>query len=348
MKDFFIADRLIAPGLPCYIIAELSANHGHDYEKAVKLVYAAKEAGADAIKLQTYRPETMTLNLDYPWFKIQGTLWDQQSLYALYEKAFTPWEWHEPLQRLCEQLDLDFFSSPFDASAVSFLEKLNIPVYKIASFEMIDFPLIQKAANTQKPLIISTGMATLEEMDETVQYVQNLGAPVALLKCNSSYPSPPQEMHLRDIQFLAQRFKVPIGLSDHTMGFTAAIAAVTLGACIIEKHITLSRQDNTADAEFSTEPDEFKQMVDAIREVEKTLIPRDQPGPTQNELASRALRRSLFYIQDVDSESVLNESHFKALRPANGLAPKFATEIIGKKLNKSVKKGHPVQWDDFA
>lgn len=338
----------IGPGHPLYIIAELSANHGQDFDTALKLVDAAAEAGANAIKLQTYTPDTMTLDSDLPWFCIQGTLWDQQRLYDLYKEAYTPWEWHAPLQERCRERGLDFFSSPFDASAVDYLENLDVPAYKIASFELVDLPLIRKAAETGKPLIISTGMGTLDEIEAAVKTARKYGSgQVALLKCNSSYPAPPEEMFLQDIAYLHKRFEVPVGLSDHTLGPEIALAATALGGCILEKHLTLSRAMPTADAAFSMEPAEFKALVQALRNVEKALGTARIPEPTAAEQASRALRRSLFVVQDLAAGTVLSPEHIRALRPGLGLPPGQWDAVLGRRLKTAVVTGTPLNWDLF-
>jgi pseudaminic acid synthase len=336
----------IGQGHPLYIIAELSANHGQDFETAMQLVDAAAEAGANAIKLQTYTPDTMTLDSDLPWFCIQGTLWDQQRLYDLYQQAYTPWEWHAPLQKRCREKGLDFFSSPFDASAVDFLENLAVPAYKIASFELVDLPLIRKAAETGKPLIISTGMGTLDEIEAAVKTARKYGSgQVALLKCNSSYPAPPEEMHLQDIHYLQTRFDLPVGLSDHTLGPEIALAATALGANILEKHLTLSRQNPTADAAFSMEPAEFKALVQALRNVEKAIGAPRIPMPTVAEQASRALRRSLFVVQDLPIGTLLRQEHIRALRPGLGLPPGDWESVLGRRLKTAVVSGTPLSWD---
>ncbi len=273
MMGFKIGERLIGPGSPVYVVAELSANHNQDFDQAVRIIQAAKDSGADAVKIQTYTAETITLRCDREEFRIGGgTLWDGRTLFELYNEAFTPWEWQPKLKQAANDLGMELFSSPFDDTAVDFLEKMNVPAYKLASFELVDIGLIRKMAKTGKPLILSTGMATIEEIDEAVQVARQAGAKqIALLKCTSAYPATADDMNLHTIPELAKRFDVPVGLSDHTMENTAAVAAVTLGACIIEKHITMSRSLKGPDSEFSLEPQEFKATVDAIRTTERAL-----------------------------------------------------------------------------
>src|SRR5215471_6456836 len=300
MQFLNISGRQIGLGRPTYIVAEMSANHSHMYEQAVELVRAAREAGADAIKLQTYTPDTLTIDSTTDYFRIgKGTVWEGKNLYELYGEAYTPWEWQPKLKTVAEELGLDCFSTPFDDSAVDFLENMKVPAHKIASFELVDSGLLRKVAVTGKPVIMSTGMATLAEIDEAVRTLREAGCTqLALLKCTSAYPSPPEEMNLRTISHLSNAFGVPVGLSDHTLGFSVPVAAVTLGACIVEKHLTIRRSDGGPDAAFSLEPPEFKAMVDAVRVTEKAL------GGTNYEVgkaeaASRAFRRSLFVVEDV-------------------------------------------------
>src|SRR5215471_18005798 len=259
-----IGQRTIAPGHPAYVIAEVSANHGQKFDQAVAIVRAAKNAGADAVKLQTYTADTMTIACSRPEFLIKGTLWQGRNLHDLYGEAHTPWEWQPRLQEVARELSIDLFSTPFDATAIDFLESMNVPAYKLASFELVDIPLIRKMAKTGKPLIMSTGMATVEEIEEAVRTASEAGATqIALLKCTSAYPAPAEEMNLRTIPELARRFGVPIGLSDHTMGIAVPVVSVSLGASLIEKHLTLSRSVSGPDSTFSLEPQEFKVMVEA-------------------------------------------------------------------------------------
>ena len=337
-------------GSPVYIIAEMSANHNQDFDQAVKILKAAKESGADAVKLQTYTPDTITIDSDKEPFKIKGgTLWDGRILYDLYKEAYTPWEWQPKLKVVADKLKLDLFSTAFDKSAVDFLEKeVNVPIHKIASFEIVDIPLIEYMASTGKPLIISTGMATLEEIEEAVQAARSAGAEqIALLKCTSAYPAPPEEMNLRTIPDMIEKFSLPVGLSDHTLGIAVPIAAVALGACIVEKHFTLSRNDPGLDNAFSLEPDDFKQMVIAVRTVEKALG-KVNFEPTEKEKASRVFRRSLFVVKDIKAGEVFTEDSIRSIRPGKGLPPKYLKDILGKKASRNIEKGTPMEWKHIS
>ncbi|MHC4201978.1 MAG: pseudaminic acid synthase, partial [Planctomycetota bacterium] len=268
-----IGARRVGPGRPVYLVAEMSANHGRDFDRAVRIVRAAREAGADAVKLQTYTPDTMTIDSDSELFRIgKGTIWEGRRLYELYTEAMTPWDWQPKLKELADEIGIDLFSTPFDHAAVDFLEEMDVPVYKVASFEVVDIPLLRKIASTGKPVIMSTGMATLAEIDEAVRTLRDGGAgSLAILKCTSAYPAQPEEMNLRAIPYLAEAFDCVAGLSDHTLGIAVPVAAVALGACIVEKHFTLSRRDPGPDSAFSMEPAEFRSMVDAVRAVERAL-----------------------------------------------------------------------------
>lgn len=341
-----IGNRTIGPGNPAYVIAELSANHNQDFDQAVKIIQAAKEAGADAVKLQTYTPDTITIRSQREEFRIRGgTLWDGRTLYDLYSEAYTPWDWQPKLKQIANQLGIDLFSSPFDATAVDFLQKMDVPAYKVASFELVDIPLVQKMARTGKPLIISTGMATLEEIDEAVQSARATGArEIALLKCTSAYPALPDEMNLRTIPELSHRFNVPAGLSDHTMGIAVPVAAVALGACIIEKHLALSRSQKGPDSAFSLEPHEFKAMVDAVRVAERSLG-EVHFGPGTHEASSRVFRRSLFIVQDIKRGQSFSEENLRSIRPAHGLHTRHLPEVVGKRAVRDIERGTPLTWD---
>jgi pseudaminic acid synthase len=341
-----IGRRNVGPEDPVYIVAELSANHNRDFEDAVRIVRAAKDAGADAVKLQTYTPETITISSDREEFRIGGgTIWDGRTLHDLYAEAYTPWDWQPRLKKLADDLGMDLFSSAFDATAVDFLEEMGVPAHKVASFELVDIPLIQKMARTGKPLIMSTGMATVEEIEEALQSARQAGATqIALLKCTSAYPGPAEEMNLRTIPEMARRFAVPVGLSDHTMGIEAPVAAVALGACIIEKHLTLSRSTPGPDSAFSLEPQEFKAMADAVRTAEKTLGSVNF-GVSAHEHASRAFRRSLFVVEDVRQGEVFTSSNVRSIRPGHGMHPRHLSEVLGKKAAQSIKRGTPLTWD---
>lgn len=341
--------REIGPGRPVYIIAELSANHGQDFEQAVRIVRAMKAAGVDAVKVQTYTPDTLTIQSDKEYFQIRGgTLWDGRTLYDLYREAYMPWEWQPRLQALADELGLDFFSTPFDATAVAFLESLDVPAYKVASFELVDLPLIRAAARTGKPLLMSTGGASREEIGEAVDAARGAGCTqLALLKCTSAYPALPEGMNLRTIPDLAAKLGAVAGLSDHTLGTTVAVAAVALGACVVEKHLTLSRRVPGPDAAFSLEPDEFKAMVEAIRTTEKALGGVTY-GVAADEAKSRAFRRSLFVVKDVKAGEVFTEENVRSIRPAHGLHTRHLSEILGRNAAQDIERGTPLRWEHVA
>jgi pseudaminic acid synthase len=344
-----IGRHTIGDGGPTYIIAEMSANHGQSLDQAVEIVRAAKAAGANAVKLQTYTPDTITIDCANEYFQIgDGTIWKGKNLYQLYGEAYTPWEWQPELKKIANDLGVDLFSTPFDATAVEFLERMDVPAYKIASFEMIDLPLLRQIVRTGKPIIMSTGMASLEEIDEAVRAFHDAGGrELALLKCTSAYPSPPEGMNLRTIPDMAQRFGVPVGLSDHTLGIAVPVAAVALGACIIEKHLTLSRSVPGPDNAFSLEPHEFKEMVQAIRVAEKALGQVNYEV-TEKEKASRVFRRSLFVVKDVKAGDVFTEENVRSIRPGHGLPPKHAPEIIGRHAVSDIARGTPLAWSHLA
>lgn len=341
-----INQREIGPGHPVYIIAEMSANHGQNFDEAVRLVKAMKDAGADAVKLQTYTPDTITLNSDRREFQIgEGTLWAGKNLYQLYGEAYTPWDWQPKLKELATNLGLDCFSTPFDDTAVDFLERMQVPAHKVASFELVDIPLLRKIAATGKPVIMSTGMATLAEIDEAVRTLRESGCrELALLKCTSSYPAPPEEMNLRTIPHLAAAFGVPAGLSDHTLGITAAVTAAALSACIIEKHFTLSRAAGGPDAAFSLEPAEFKAMVQAVREAEQALG-RVSYEVTEREQNSRVFRRSLFVVRDMQAGECFTAENVRSIRPAYGLHPRCLSQVLGRRARCTIARGSPLAWD---
>jgi len=343
--DITINDRKVGKGHPVYIIAEMSANHNQNFGRAVKIIEAAKEAGADAVKLQTYTPDTITIDCDNEYFRIKETLWEGKTLYELYGEAYTPWEWQPKLKQVADGLGLHLFSSPFDHSAVDFLESMDVPAYKVASFEIVDLPLLRKIAETGKPIIMSTGMANLSEIDEAVQTVRNSGATqVALLKCTSAYPALPEEANLNTIPHLAQAFGVITGLSDHTLGSAVAIASVALGACIVEKHFTLSRKDPGPDSSFSMEPKEFKKLVEDIRTVEKALG-KVSYEITEQQKASRVFRRSLFTVKDIEKGEVLTDENVSSIRPGDGLHPRYWDYILEAKASKDIKRGTPLTLD---
>jgi len=341
-----INGRSIGTGYPTYIVAEMSANHNQDFDQAVRILYAAKEAGADAVKLQTYTPDTLTIPSDKEYFRIGGgTLWDGHTLYDLYSEAYTPWEWQTKLKEIADDIGIDLFSTAFDPTAVDFLEQMGVPVHKVASFEIVDIPLIEKMARTGKPLIISTGMATLGEIEEAVHAARCAGATqIALLKCTSAYPAPPEEMNLRTIPHLADAFSVPVGLSDHTLGIAAPVAAVVLGACIVEKHFTLSRDIPGPDSAFSLEPHEFKAMVEAIRTVEKTLG-KVHYGVSEREARSRVFRRSLFVVKDMKAGELFTEENVRSIRPGYGLHTRCLKQILGRRSARDIGRGTPLSWN---
>jgi pseudaminic acid synthase len=341
-----INGRSIGPGQPVYVIAEISANHAQRFGAAEHLVRAAAEARADAVKLQTYTPDTITIDSDAPAFRMGAdSLWKGSTLYGLYETAYTPWEWQPKLKTLANELGLDCFSSPFDPTAVDFLIELGVPALKVASFELVDLPLIRYMAATGLPLIMSTGMATDDEIDEAVTAARAAGATqIALLKCSSAYPSPPEAMQLRAIPAMAERWGVPIGLSDHSLGTTVAAAAVALGACIVEKHITTSRDDPTADAAFSLDPGEFGEMVRAIRTVEAALGD-GHIGPAPDEEESRRFRRSLFVVEDVAAGEALSSRSVRSIRPADGLHTRHFEQVLGRRALRAIPRGTPLSWD---
>lgn len=341
-----INNNIIGPGNPTYIIAELSCNHNQNYENAIKLVHAAKEVGANAIKLQTYTPDTITLDCDNDYFKIKsGTLWDGLTLYELYSKAYTPWKWHEGIKNEAEKIGLDFFSSPFDVTAVEFLEKMNVPAYKVASFEVSDHILLKKIANTGKPVIISTGATELAEISEAVNLLKSNGTKdICILKCTSAYPAPIKDANLKTIQNIIETFNCISGLSDHTSGIEIPIAAVCLGASIIEKHFTLDKNSGSPDDKFSLEPYEFKQMVDSIRKIEKA-IGRVKYNKSSTEKNNFIFKRSLFAVKDIMKGESFTNDNIKSIRPSHGLHTKYYNDILGKIASKNIERGTPMSWD---
>ena len=341
---FKIGEKEIGENNPAFIIAELSANHMNDFDIAVKTIEAMAEAGADAVKFQTFTPDTITLNCDNEYFQIkQGTVWDGQVLHKLYEDAYMPWDWQPKLKKMAENLGLIVFSSPFDKTSVDFLEDMGVPAYKIASFEITDIPLIEYVASKGKPILISTGIASFEDIELAVKTCLDAGNDkIALLKCTSSYPAPLEEINLNTIPDLKEKFNVVVGLSDHTLGSEVSTAAIAIGANVIEKHFILDRAIGGPDSGFSMEPNEFKQMVDSIRNVEKAL------GKVSYELsdkmkANREFSRSLFVVDDIKIGESITEDNVRSIRPGFGLHPKYLKEILGKKVNKDLKKGTPFE-----
>ena len=345
MEEITICNRKIGKYHPTYIIAEMSANHNQDLDQAIKIIKAAKEAGADAIKLQTYTPDTITIDCNNDYFRIKESIWEGKNLYELYCEAYTPWEWQPKLKKIANELGMDLFSTPFDQSAVDFLEDMDVPAYKIASFEITNLPLLRKVARTGKPILFSTGMATLAEIDETVTTLRKSGCEqLALLKCTSAYPAPPEEMNLLTIPHLAETFGAPSGLSDHTLGCTIAVASIALGACIVEKHLTLSRNITGPDSSFSLEPNEFKEMTDAIRETEVALG-QVRYEITEREKANRIFRQSLFVVKDMKAGEVFTPESVRSIRPGYGLHTRHLKDVIGRKSNKNIAMGTPLTWD---
>ena len=341
-----IGNRVISNESPVFIIAELSANHNQNFEIALETIHAAKETGADAIKIQTYTPDTITIDCDNKYFQInQGTIWDGTTLYNLYQKAYTPWEWQPKLKKCAEEIGLICFSSPFDKTAVDFLEEMNVPAYKIASFEIVDIPLIEYVASKGKPVIISTGIAAEEDITLAIDACLRKGNPqIALLKCTSEYPAPPEEANLKTIPYLAEKYSVVSGLSDHTLGTTTSIAAVSLGAKIIEKHFILDRNIGGPDSSFSLQPSEFRSMVDTIREVEKA-IGKVSLELTEKVKRSRKFARSLFVVKNIKAGELFTYENIRSIRPSDGMHPKFLNEIIGKKAKTNIEKGTPLSGD---
>jgi pseudaminic acid synthase len=341
-----IGSRRIGDGFPVFIVAELSGNHLQDFDLAVRTIRAMKEAGADAVKLQTYTADTLTIDSDNEYFRIQkGSLWAGKTLYQLYQEAFTPWDWQPRLRMIAEEAGLVFFSTPFDHTAVDFLEAMDVPVYKIASFEINDLSLIEYAASKGKPMILSTGIATLDDIREALDACRRAGNDrIALLKCTSAYPAPLAEVNLRTLPDMAEKFGTVVGISDHTLGISVPIASVALGAKIIEKHFILDRKLGGPDAAFSLEPAEFAQMVRAVREVETAL------GTVTYELSekvrqSRVFARSLFAVKDIRAGEPLTEENVRSIRPGFGMPPKDLPRILGRKAKIDIKRGTPLSWD---
>jgi len=345
VKPIKIRNRAVGENNPVFIVAELSANHNQNYDVAVKTIKAAKEAGADAIKLQTYTADTITINCANKHFQIKhGTKWDGQTLHQLYQKAYTPWEWQPKLKKVAEELKLLLFSSPFDKTAVDFLEEMNVPAYKVASPEITDIPLIEYIASKGKPVFISTGVATLKDIEQAVDVCRKKGNnKIILLKCTSEYPTPMEEVNLKTMQDMAKRFNAVVGISDHTLGISVPIAAVALGAKVIEKHFILDRKAGGVDSFFSLEPKEFKDMVTSIREVEKALG-KASYKLTKEMKKSRDFKRSLFITENVKAGEVLTQQNVRSIRPGCGLPPKYLKDALGKKAKKSIKKGTPLNW----
>lgn len=349
MTSINIGKYRIGPDHPPFIVAEMSANHNHSLDRALQIVDAAYAAGAHAVKLQTYTADTITIDKREGAFLISDpkSLWYGKTLYELYQEAYTPWEWHEPIFQRCQQHGIVYFSTPFDNTAVDFLESLNVPCYKIASLEITDLRLIHKTASTGKPLIMSTGGATLEEIDDAVNTARKAGCRnLILMKCTSAYPAPPESSNLLTLPNLANTFKTSVGLSDHTPGIGAAIASIALGACVIEKHFTLSRADEGVDAAFSVEPDELEALVEEGKRAWQALG-KIFYGPTEAELSSLKFRRSLYFVRDLKSGDIITEDDIRSIRPGEGLPPKEYDHVLGLKVCCDVKRGDPVRWENL-
>lgn len=339
---FHLHEKINQGGI--YTIAEMSANHAGHLEKALEIVQAAKDAGADCLKIQTYTADTITIDCDAPCFQIHGGLWDGYNLHDLYQEAFTPWEWQPEIKAYCERLGLDFLSTPFDSTAVDFLAKLGCEAYKIASFELVDIPLIEYTARLGKIMIISCGMGSREEIQEALDACHRVGnEDVVLLKCCSEYPTNPANLNLATLGDM-QTFNVTLGLSDHSMGYLADVVAVAQGACVIEKHFCLSRQENSQDAAFSMEPDEFKTMVAAVQEA-ALMRGQIQYGPTEAEAEEFKCRRSLFAVKDIPAGAELNRENVRGIRPYDGLPPKCLSQVLGRRAKADIKFGTPLAWN---
>lgn len=348
-KRIRIGNHFVGEGERTYIVAEVSANHLQDYDRAEAIIKAAKEAGADAVKLQTYTPDTITLDCDNDYFQItQGTIWDGTTLHKLYETAYTPWEWQPRLMQYANSLGLDCFSSPFDETAVDFMQEMDMPAYKVASFEINDIPLIRKIARIGKPVIFATGIAYLEDIERALRVCREEGnEQIVLLKCTSAYPSPYEDMNLKVIPNMAEVFDCITGLSDHSMGTAAAVASVALGGRMIEKHLTLSREDGGPDGVFSMEPAEFRKMTEDVRIVEKALG-RVTYELTQKQKSSREDSRSLFVVKDIKAGEAFTKDNVRSIRPAFGMHTMHYEEILGKKAGKDITKGTPLSWEHIG
>lgn len=349
MQDIQIGTSLIGIHHPPFLVAELSGNHQGSLQRALEIIDRAKQAGAHAIKLQTYTPDTITLDVSSEEFLIkdQDSLWKNRRLYELYQEAYTPWDWHPIIFEHCRQIGMEAFSSPFDETAVDFLESLNVPCYKIASPEIVDHDLIRKVALTGKPLILSTGGATLVEIGEAVAVARQSGCKqMILLKCTAAYPAQPKDIHLRTLPHLSESFDVLVGLSDHTLGIGVAIASVALGACLIEKHFTLSREEGGVDSAFSMEPHEFKLLVEESKKAWEALG-EIRYAPLRAEKVTLSHRPSLYFVEDLAAGTVIESQHVRSVRPGKGLPPKEISHILGLPLAVPVKKGTPVSWEAF-
>ena len=340
-----INGRSIGDGYPCYIVAEISANHNGDFQTALTMINTAKEIGADCVKIQTYTADTLTIDSNKIYFQINSGLWKGENLYNLYKKAYTPWEWQESLKKEAEKIGIDFLSTAYDNSSVDFLEEIGVNAYKIASFELVDIPLIKYVASKGKPIIISTGMGTLGEIEEAVSAIRSQGNnQICLLKCSSVYPAQPEDMNYKTIQHLKNTFNLPIGISDHSLGSISAIVGVTIGANIVEKHLCLDRKIKTPDSAFSMEPGEFEKMIQEIRTTEK-IVGKIEYGFKENEKLSHSYRKSIFIVKDVKKGELFTKENVRVIRPGHGLKPKYINIILGKKANRNIEFGTPFSWE---
>ncbi len=345
MKEILLGNRKVGGENPAYIIAEMSANHAGNINYAKEIIHAAKESGADCIKIQTYTPDTMTIDCSNSYFQITDGTWKGENLYSLYQKAYTPWEWQAELKEEAEKIGIAFFSTPFDKSSVDFLEDMGMDFYKVASFEMVDIPFLEYVASKGKPMIVSAGMGTIEEIEDVKKAVYGQGnEQLILLKCSSAYPANPAEMNLRTIMDMRERFDVPVGLSDHSLGSMSAVTAVAMGASVIEKHFCISREIENPDASFSMTPEEFSSMVKDIRMTE-TALGKVSYGAAKQEESSIVFRRSLFAVQDIKAGEEFNEENIRSIRPGYGLKPKHYKEIIGKRATQDIKRGEPLSFE---
>lgn len=343
--NFKINNRIIGEGNPTYIIAEMSANHAGSIERAIEIIHIAKESGADCIKIQTYTPDTITIDSSKEYFQIKEGTWAGENLYKLYQKAYTPWDWQKKLKEEAEKVGIDFLSTPFDLTAVDFLEELEVEFYKIASFEIVDIPLIKYIASKGKPIIMSTGMSSLGEIEEAVNVIKAQGNnQLCLLKCSSAYPAIPEDMNLKTIKNMMETFGLPVGLSDHSLGSIGAVTAVALGASVIEKHFCLSREIENPDSSFSMEPHEFKKMVEEIRQVEKA-IGQITYETSKSEEKSKIFRKSIFVVKDIKKGERFTKENIKVIRPADGLHSRYFDEVIGKVSNSDIERATPLKWN---
>lgn len=345
MNEIKIKSRVVGEGHPAYIIAEMSANHAGSKERAKEIIHAAKESGADCIKIQTYTPDTITIDCDKPWFTVKNAAWEGENLYHLYARAFTPWEWQQELKEEADKVGIDFLSTPFDSTAVDFLEGIGLDFYKIASFEVVDIPLVKYVASKGKPIIMSTGMATEEEIQEAVDTIHAQGNnQIVLLKCSSAYPAVVEEMNLRTISDMKIRFGLPVGLSDHSLGAFSASIAVAQGACVIEKHFCIGKEVDNPDVSFSMTPEEFAEMVQAVRTVEASLG-KVTYGVSEQEKTSYSSRKSIFVVKDIKKGECFTNENIRVIRPGYGLKPKYFENILGQHALCDIERGTPLAFD---